>query len=426
MFKELSVGSRMLIACSVVVLLFSSIFVTVGVSLSNLAEQVKPQHQAAQSVIPAAGLMAPAPSPAILDTIRSTKNIMVFGGLVSTLMAAIFGIWIVLGIRKQLGGEPAYAAEIVSRVAEGDLTVSVHTHANDDASLLFAVKNMVRNLIVMSRDVRSNSDNVNAASLGIVSENSALAQRNEEQLSILREAESGIEELRAAVLRNTESTRLAYQLAQGASDVAEQSGESVAKLVATMNDINDSSKKIEDIISVIDEIAFQTNILALNAAVEAARAGEQGRGFAVVAGEVRNLAQRSAHSAREIKLLIADSVGRINAGTVQVRDAAEGIGDVVTSVHLVASQMKEISAATADQGASIKGVDRAMGRLDEVARENAAVVDQATEAAVALQEQAAALMTAVSMFRLEAGESGKRQSGHETRSGAVPAQPVWR
>lgn len=413
MFSDLSIGKRMLIACSVVVLLFTSTFTAVAVSLAHLGEEIQKQAHAGAGVGQehAAGWMSEETARGALGAIESSMNLMMLGGMISASMAAIFGVWIVLGIRRQLGGEPAYAAYIVSRVAEGDLTVKPRVRANDNTSLVYSVQNMVENLIRLCLDVRANSDNVNRSSSEIAAGNVEMARRTEEQASILVDAEVGMKELRSAVQRNTESTRLAYQLAQGANEIAEQSGSAIGMLVETMGGINTSSKKIEDIVGVIDGIAFQTNILALNAAVEAARAGEQGRGFAVVAGEVRNLAQRSATAAREVKSLISESVNKVNAGTLQVKEAAEGISDVVTSVHLVASQMKEISDSTAEQGASIVLVNQAMAKMGDVARHNSAVVEQAGAAAGEMQQQAEALRAAVSMFRLDAGTIAQLQIG---------------
>jgi methyl-accepting chemotaxis protein len=278
----------------------------------------------------------------------------------------------------------------------------VNVRANDTGSMLFAVKDMVRRISGIVAAIRSSTESITVASHRIASGNADLSQRTEMQASGLQQTAGSMEELLSAVRQNAESARHAYQLAQGSCDVAEQSGAAVGKLVATMTSINESSRRIEDIISVIDGIAFQTNILALNAAVEAARAGEQGRGFAVVAGEVRNLAQRSAAAAREIKQLIANSVERVAAGSGQVKDAAGTISDVVTSVQLVASLMKDISATTTEQSASIEQVNTAIVRMDEFTQQNAALVEQAAAAAEAMEDQAAVLMRAVSSFRLEA------------------------
>ena len=382
MFGKPGVTRRMLIAVSVVVVMYASTFVLVGLSLSQIAEA----HDA---------------TPGIVSHARAAIAMMVIGGLVASLSAAIFGVWIARGVLGETGGEPAYASGVVKRVADGDLTVEVNVKANDTGSMLFAVKDMVHRISGIVAAIRNSTESIIVASHQIASGNADLSQRTEQQASGLQLTAGSMEELLSAVRQNAESARHAYQLAQGSCDVAEQSGATVAKLVATMTSINESSRKIEDIISVIDGIAFQTNILALNAAVEAARAGEQGRGFAVVAGEVRNLAQRSAVAASEIKRLIASSVERVAAGSGQVKDAADTISDVVTSVQLVASLMKDISATTTEQSASIEQVNTAIVRMDEFTQQNAALVEQATASAEAMEGQAAVLMQAVSSFRLE-------------------------
>ncbi len=411
MSNDLSISNRMMVACSVVVILFSSTFVAVGISLSNLTEDVQkinaqtlPYLKVAEDTSNSSNHQLSGINDVVIGIVkdsRFTMNMMIAGGTVSAILAAFFGIWIVLGIRRQLGGEPAYAADVVTQVAKGDLTVKVKTHDGDDTSLLSAVRNMVDNLTKISIDVRVNSDAISTASKEIALGNADLSQRAEQQAASLQETASSMAELLSAVHRNAESVKHASQLAQGTSNVAEQSGHAVENLVATMTSINASSKKIEDIISVIDGIAFQTNILALNAAVEAARAGEQGRGFAVVASEVRNLALRSASAAKEIKSLIGESVAKVKSGTDQVQEAADSINDVVTSVQLVASMMKNISAETVEQAVSIEQVNTAINEMDAITQQNAAVIEEAAAAAEGMQEQAAALILAVSMFKLE-------------------------
>ena len=249
--------------------------------------------------------------------------------------------------------------------------------------------------------VKNSTNLINTAAQEIAHGNNDLSQRTEEQASSLEETASSMEELTSTVKHNAENAEEANKLAQDASDVAERSGQSVAELVATMTAISESSKRIKDIIGVIDGIAFQTNILALNAAVEAARSGEQGRGFAVVADEVRNLAQRSAIAAKEIKLLIGDSVEKVNVGSTRVRDAADGINGVVTSVQLVSSLMKDISAAITEQSAGIQQINTAITRIDDVTQQNAALVEEAAAAAESMQGQANNLTRAVSIFKLD-------------------------
>lgn len=353
----------------------------------------------------------------IMSDTQSAIDMMIIGGLVASLSAAFFGVWITRGVLGQMGGEPAYAAEVVKRVADGDLTIEVNIKASDNSSMLFAVKDMIRKISGIVVDIRNTTETISAASHEIASGNVDLSQRTEEQASSLEQTASSMEELLSAVRQNAESARHAYQLAQGSCEVAEQSGVAVEKLVATMTSINESSRKIEDIISVIDGIAFQTNILALNAAVEAARAGEQGRGFAVVASEVRNLAQRSAAAAKEIKLLIGGSMENVSDGSRQVKDAADTISDVVTSVNLVASLMKDISATTTEQSTSIEQVNTAIGQMDEVTQQNAALVEEAAASAESMQEQAEALLRDVSAFKLEAARTLSRT---DARSAAKP------
>lgn len=364
---------------------------------------------------------------------QSTYSMMIIGGLVASLSAAFFALWITRNVLGKMGGEPAYAAEVVKGVAEGDLTIEVIVNTNDNSSMLFAVKDMINKLSVIVANIRNATESITIASQEITSGNTDLSQRTEEQASSLEETSSSMEELLTNVRQNAESARHAYQLAQGSCDIAEQSGAAVEKLVATMTTINESSKKIEDIISVIDGIAFQTNILALNAAVEAARAGEQGRGFAVVAAEVRNLAQRSATAAKEIKLLIGGSMKNVSVGSSQVKDAADTISDVVTSVQLVASLMKDISATTTEQSTSIEQVNTAIVQMDEVTQQNAALVEESAAAAESMQEQAEDLLREVSAFKLEAARTLSRDTAqseakhgvsHSRLQRASPASPM--
>ncbi|WP_292041596.1 methyl-accepting chemotaxis protein [Massilia sp. UBA6681] len=317
------------------------------------------------------------------------------------------GAWIITrGLLRQLGGQPDYAASIVRAIAAGDLGVKIETAPGDSRSLLFAMKGMRDSLVAIVGQVRHGTLNMASVSTEIADGNRDLSHRTERQADTLEATTASVEQLTATVRQNADNARQANALAESASEVALRGGMVVSQVVETMASINDSSKRIVDIIGVIDGIAFQTNILALNAAVEAARAGEQGRGFAVVATEVRNLAQRSASAAREIKALIGSSVERVDAGARLVDEAGSTMNDIVASVRRVTDIMAEISRASAEQSAGIGQVNEAIGQMDEATRQNAALVQQATAAAAALEEEAERLAQVVSVFRLEAANDG--------------------
>jgi methyl-accepting chemotaxis protein len=286
-------------------------------------------------------------------------------------------------------------------IAGGELSRKIVLREGDSSSLLHAMETMRRALVGIVGQVRTGTDTIATASNQIAVGNLDLSSRTEEQASSLEETASSMEELTSTVKQNADNARQANGLAVSASEVAQKGGAVVAEVVDTMASINESSRKIVDIIGVIDGIAFQTNILALNAAVEAARAGEQGRGFAVVASEVRNLAQRSAAAAKEIKLLIDDSVGKVEAGGKLVDQAGATMTDIVASIARVAHIMSDIAAASAEQTAGIEQVNTAITQMDEVTQQNAALVEEAAAAAGAMQEQAAALAEVVSIFKLE-------------------------
>src|SRR5450830_1292364 len=313
-----------------------------------------------------------------------------------------FGALITRSLTRQLGGEPAYAVKIAGAIAEGDLTVDIRTARHDDSSLLYAMKGMRDKLVGIVSQVRVGTETINTASGEIAQGNLDLSSRTEEQASSLEETASSMEELTSTVRQNADNARQANVLAGAASDVAGKGGAVVGQVVQTMESINASSRKIVDIISVIDSIAFQTNILALNAAVEAARAGEEGRGFAVVASEVRNLAQRSSQAAKEIKTLIGDSVEQVEIGSRLVHDAGKTMDEVVASVRQVADIMQEITAASAEQSAGIEQVNQAVLQMDQVTQQNAALVEEAAAAAESLQDQAQILTELVGVFRLHA------------------------
>jgi methyl-accepting chemotaxis protein len=330
---------------------------------------------------------------------RSFMLALVLGSMAAGLA---LGVLITRGLTRQLGGEPAYAVKIAGAIAEGDLSVDIRTASHDNASLLFAMKAMRDKLVGIVSQVRSGTDTIHTASSEIAQGNLDLSSRTEEQASSLEETASSMEQLTSAVRQNADNARQANALAGAASDVAGKGGAVVGRVVQTMESINASSRKIVDIISVIDGIAFQTNILALNAAVEAARAGEEGRGFAVVASEVRNLAQRSSQAAKEIKTLIGDSVEQVEIGSRLVHDAGKTMDEVVTSVRQVADIMQEITAASAEQSAGIEQVNQAILQMDQVTQQNAALVEEAAAAAESLQDQAQILTDLVGVFRLHA------------------------
>jgi methyl-accepting chemotaxis protein len=328
------------------------------------------------------------------------RNCMLAGLVLSLLLGIGSGTWLVRSILRQLGGEPSDAAQVASAIAQGDLTRTIKLSARDQGSVMAKLADMQANLVRVVSSVRNNSESVATASAQISQGNHDLSQRTEEQASALQQTAATMEQLGTTVQSNAESARQANQLALGASTVAGQGGEIVGKVVSTMQGINDSSRKIGDIIGVIDGIAFQTNILALNAAVEAARAGEQGRGFAVVAGEVRTLAQRSAEAAKEIKGLITRNVEQVEQGTALVDQAGKTMNDIVISIKRVSDIVGEISSATAEQSGGIQQVGNAVGQMDQVTQQNAALVEESAAAAESLKNQAHQLVQEVSVFKL--------------------------
>ena len=322
-------------------------------------------------------------------------------GLSAVAIALSVAIVVVVlrSVRSQLGGDPAYAAGIVRRIAEGDLNVHVEVAPGDKHSLLFFMGEMRASLEGIVNQVRAGTVSIGAATRQIAVGNLDLSSRTEEQASSLEETASSMEEMTSTGKQTADNARQANQLAISASDIATRGGAVVARVVETMGSINASSSKIVDIIGVIDGIAFQTNILALNAAVEAARAGEQGRGFAVVASEVRNLAQRSAAAAKEIKELIGTSVEQVEAGASLVDQAGSTMQGIVESIRSVTDIMSEISAANQEQTQGIDQINQAIVQMDNTTQQNAALVEEAAAASQALQDQAATLAELVSVFK---------------------------
>jgi methyl-accepting chemotaxis protein len=331
---------------------------------------------------------------------QDTRTLMIVLVVASLAIGATMGMLITNGLTRQLGGEPAYAVQVAGAIAAGQLDTVIETRGNDSTSLLAAMEAMRTSLANIVTQVRSGTDTIATASNQIAAGNMDLSSRTEEQASSLEETASSMEELTSTVRQNADNARQANVLAQSASEVAVRGGAVVSEVVDTMASINDSSRKIVDIIGVIDGIAFQTNILALNAAVEAARAGEQGRGFAVVASEVRNLAQRSAAAAKEIKTLINDSVEKVDAGGKLVDQAGVTMSEIVQSITRVTDIMAEIASASAEQTMGIEQVNTAITQMDEVTQQNAALVEEAAAAAGSMQEQAASLAEVVSIFRI--------------------------
>jgi len=332
------------------------------------------------------------------DSYQSGRTLLLSLGAIELILGGLLGWLLTLSITRPLN----QAVSIAETVASGDLTSHIDGSGKDETSkLLQALKTMNDNLLNIVGEVRNGTDTIATASSEIASGNLDLSARTESQAGALEETASAMEELTSTVKQNADNARQANQLAVSASEVAVQGGSVVGRVVDTMGAINESSKKIVDIISVIDGIAFQTNILALNAAVEAARAGEQGRGFAVVASEVRSLAQRSAAAAKEIKALIDDSVEKVGSGSRLVEQAGATMTEVVASVKRVTDIVGEISSASQEQSDGIEQVNRAITQMDETTQQNAALVEQAAAAAQSLQDQASTLTQVVSVFKLD-------------------------
>jgi methyl-accepting chemotaxis protein len=342
----------------------------------------------------------------VADLRGSMSAILIGGGAVAALLAIVVAIWLARNITTPLRA----AVGVARRVATGDLTARVEVDSKDETGeLMAALKEMNDGLRGIVGRVRTGTDAIATASGQITAGNQDLSSRTEQQAGSLEETASSMEELTSTVKQNADNARQANRLAAQASETAVRGGDVVAQVVSTMGSINESARRIADIIAVIDGIAFQTNILALNAAVEAARAGEQGRGFAVVAGEVRNLAQRSAAAAREIKDLIGDSVEKVEAGSRLVDQAGATMEEVVGSVKRVSDIIGEIAAASDEQRAGIEQVNGAIVQMDQVTQQNAALVEEAAAAADAMQDQARELAQLVATFQI----------GHDSPTPAV-------
>ncbi|MHB8848820.1 MAG: methyl-accepting chemotaxis protein [Burkholderiales bacterium] len=348
------------------------------------------------------------------------EEILLVTILMAGVLGAIISVWLIRSVVIPL----KEAIGIAEKVASGDLTSNMDVSAKDETGqLMLTLQKMNQTLLGIVGDVREGTGSIASASAQIAAGNLDLSNRTEAQASSLEETASAMEELTVTVKQNADNAQLANQLASTASEVAVKGGTVVSDVISTMSGINESARKIADIINVIDGIAFQTNILALNAAVEAARAGEEGRGFAVVATEVRSLAQRSAAAAKEIKLLIDDSVDRVEQGNKQVAQAGTIMSEVVSSVQRVTHIMAEISVASREQSKGIEEVNQAITQMDETTQQNAALVEEAAAAAKSLQDQALHLDELVEQFKLDdrhrAAVTFKASTGRLSKSNRI-------
>lgn len=374
--------------------------------------------------------VAQASAKEVKGAIALGRTLLIALGAGALIVAVAFAYVITRSITRPIN----QAVDVAKTVASGDLTSVIDVTSKDETGqLLQALKDMNESLSTVVSEVRSGTDTVSTASAQIAVGNLDLSSRTEEQASSLEETAASMEELTTTVKQNADNALQANQLASSASDVAVKGGAVVAEVVQTMDSINESAKKISDIIGVIDGIAFQTNILALNAAVEAARAGEQGRGFAVVASEVRVLAQRSAAAAKEIKSLIGDSVTKVDAGCRLVEQAGTTMNEIVASVKRVTDIMGEIAAASNEQTAGIGQINQAISQMDEVTQQNAALVEESAAAAASLEDKAHSLAQAVAVFKLSSSasysaqplaEPGKSAYKERTPTNTKPSQKI--
>ncbi len=352
---------------------------------------------------------------------ETMRLVFLFVILAGVAIAVALGLWITRSIGRELGAEPGEAAALARRVASGDLSVHITLKRGDRDSLMAQLETMQTSLAGIVGRMRLNAQNVATASAQIAQGNLDLSQRTEEQASALEQTSATMEQLSSTVRQNADNAKQANQLAISACTISTEGGTVVDQVVGTMKQINGSSARIADIVGIIEGIAFQTNILALNAAVEAARAGEEGRGFAVVAGEVRNLAQRSADAAKEVKQLINASIERVVHGGALVDQAGSTMRDIVGSIARVTDLMGEISAASTQQSVGVAQIGQAVTQMDQATQQNAALVEQCAAAAENLREQARDMLAAVEIFKLAAAPDGFTPSAPTPRH---PARAV--
>lgn len=359
---------------------------------------------------------------AVSDNNASYSQAMwILVGVMIVVLAVIFAVW--FGIKASLVAPMNRLIDSIRHIAGGVLVKPIEVDgSNEMGQLAESLRHMQGELMRTVGDVRNGANAIYSGASEIATGNNDLSSRTEQQAASLEETAASMEQLTATVKQNAENARQASHLALSASETAQRGGKVVDNVVQTMRDISTSSQKIADIISVIDGIAFQTNILALNAAVEAARAGEQGRGFAVVAGEVRNLAQRSAQAAREIKSLIEDSVGKVDVGSTLVESAGETMAEIVSAVTRVTDIMGEIASASDEQSRGIDQVGLAVAEMDRVTQQNAALVEESAAAAAALEEQASRLTEAVAVFRIQQQQQQQREASAVVKT-VTPATP---
>lgn len=347
--------------------------------------------------------------------IKDAEKTVTIISITTVLVVASLGILLTRHLLRQLGGEPIAAVAAAAQVAAGRLDLVIAVKKADQSSLMYSLEAMREALQRIVADVRSRAANVREGTQQIRKGNDDLSQRTQEQASALEETASSMEEISATVQQNADNARRTHELTADVCHQAEKGGAVVQRAIAAMADINGSSRKMSDIIGVIDEIAFQTNLLALNAAVEAARAGEQGRGFAVVASEVRNLAQRSASAAKEIKVLITDSIGKAKTGSELVEESGKTLAAIMTSVKKVSDVVAEMTAAAQEQASGIEQINTAVTQMDSVTQQNAALTEQATSASKGIEDQAEALAQRIAFF----------QTGKEFNPMPMPAAPEY-